>query len=139
MALMVMVAVAGSMMLPSLTSAGEKVFEEKKPRNPNDIIYGGRGVTGKSAVTGIVSLIVPGVGQLINENQGKKVATHFVVGLIGYVGFAHPVGFVFGLFHLWSGWDALIDRPGGYLDGILQAPGTEEILDAGLGMTSASC
>ncbi|MDA9101090.1 hypothetical protein N9K06_00290 [Omnitrophica bacterium] len=62
-------------------------------------------MTGKSIVAGLVSLIVwPGLGQYLNDNQTKKNVTHAVLGLTG-------------IFRLWSGWDALIDRNGGRWDG----------------------
>ncbi len=62
-------------------------------------------VTGKSVVAGLTSLLLwPGIGQVINENQGKKVVTHALLGLTG-------------IFRLWSGWDALIDREGGRWNG----------------------
>ena len=102
--------------------ADERVFDKKSPSNPNDIVYGGRGVSDRSAVAGVVSLILPGIGQAINKNEGKKVATHLIVGLIGFTGFINPLGFIFAVFHLWSGWDALIDRRGGYLNGCVDVP-----------------
>ena len=62
-------------------------------------------VTGKSIVAGVCSLLVwPGIGQAVNENEDDKVITHAVLGLTG-------------IFRLWSGWDALIDRSGGRWDG----------------------
>jgi hypothetical protein len=62
-------------------------------------------VSGRSIVSGLLSLIVwPGIGQAVNENEDEKVITHAVLGLTG-------------VFRLWSGWDALIDRSGGRWDG----------------------
>ena len=62
-------------------------------------------VSGKSIVSGLLSLVVwPGIGQAVNENEDEKVLTHAVLGLTG-------------IFRLWSGWDALIDRSGGRWDG----------------------
>jgi hypothetical protein len=62
-------------------------------------------VSGKSIVSGLLSLLVwPGIGQAVNENEDEKVITHAVLGLTG-------------IFRLWSGWDALIDRSGGRWDG----------------------
>jgi len=59
----------------------------------------------RSIVAGLTSLIIwPGIGQAINENKGKKITTHAIVGII-------PI------FRFWSGWDALIDRYGGRWDG----------------------
>jgi hypothetical protein len=62
-------------------------------------------VTGKSVAAGVCSLLVwPGIGQAINDNPGKKVATHAIIGLL-------PP------YRLWSGYDALFDRKGGYWEG----------------------
>ena len=62
-------------------------------------------ITGKTVVGGVLSLLIwPGIGQAINDNKGKKVATHVVVGLL-------PP------FRIWSGYDALVDRQGGYWNG----------------------
>ncbi|MEB3246042.1 MAG: hypothetical protein VKJ06_08680 [Vampirovibrionales bacterium] len=67
------------------------------PRNGN--------VTLKSVGAGALSLIVwPGIGQAVNEQKGEKVLTHALVGL-------------FPPFRFWSGYDALMDRNGGYWDG----------------------
>jgi hypothetical protein len=119
--------VAGAAAMPACGFAEEPVFEKKSPRNPNDLIYGGRGVCSRSAIACVCSAIIPGVGQAINENQPKKIIVHGAVGLLSFIGFANPVGFVFGIFHIWSAWDALIDRPGGYINGTVSAPGV--ILD----------
>ena len=62
-------------------------------------------VSGRSVVAGLLSLIVwPGIGQAVNGNPGDKVATHAVLGLLP------PV-------RLWSGYDGLVDRKGGYWQG----------------------
>ena len=59
-------------------------------------------VTGKSVLAGALSLIIwPGIGQAVNGTPGDKVATHAVIGLL-------PP------FRFWSGWDALVNRTGGY-------------------------
>ena len=69
----------------------------------NTAVHGS--VSGRSLVSGLLSLIVwPGIGQAVNENEDEKVITHAVLGLTG-------------IFRLWSGWDALIDRSGGRWDG----------------------
>jgi hypothetical protein len=120
----------------STASAEERVFERKSPRDPNDIIYGGRGVSERSGVAGVCSLLVPGVGQAINKNRTPKVVTHLVIGLLPYVAWFSPlwpIGGLFGLFHIWSAWDALIDRPGGYINGAVLAPGAGEWQDASTG------
>jgi hypothetical protein len=49
-------------------------------------------------------LIWPGIGQAVNDQPGKKVGTHAVLGLL-------PP------YRLWSGYDALFDRQGGYWEG----------------------
>jgi len=62
-------------------------------------------ITGKTVGAGLLSLLIwPGIGQAINSTPGKKVATHAVIGLLP------PYRF-------WSGYDALVDRKGGYWDG----------------------
>ena len=121
----------GGLVAAALASAGaaeERVFDKKTPSDQNDIIYGGNGVTGRSAAAGICSLILPGIGQAVNGNAGKKVAVHLVIGLLPLIAYTNPVGIVFSLFHIWSGWDALIDRRGGYINGTVSAPA--EWLDA---------
>ena len=62
-------------------------------------------ITGKSVLAGVLSLIIwPGIGQAVNQDQGKKVVTHAIVGLL-------PP------FRFWSGYDALVRRKGGYWEG----------------------
>jgi hypothetical protein len=62
-------------------------------------------VTGRSIGAGLLSFIIwPGIGQAVNSNKGPKVATHAVLGLIPITRF-------------WSGYDALVDRHGGYWNG----------------------
>ena len=62
-------------------------------------------ITGKTVVSGLVSLLIwPGIGQYVNDNETKKNWTHAILGLTG-------------IFRLWSGWDAMIDRSGGRWDG----------------------
>jgi hypothetical protein len=109
---------------PSPNEVKEKVFDLKTPSNPNHIVLGGRGVQKRSIVAGVCSLIIPGVGQAINKNKVGKIVVHAVIGLVG-IG-AGPVtggwGYGLGIFHLWSGWDALIDRPGGYINQLVDTP-----------------
>lgn len=63
------------------------------------------GITGKSVVAGLLSLLIwPGIGQAVNDQPGDKVASHAIVGLL-------PP------FRFWSGYDALVDRNGGYWKG----------------------
>ena len=62
-------------------------------------------ISGRSVVAGVLSLLVwPGIGQAVNDNRGPKVATHAVLGLL-------PP------YRIWSGYDALVDRQGGYWNG----------------------
>ena len=62
-------------------------------------------ITGKSAVAGLASFVIwPGLGQYLNDNESKKVTTHAILGLTG-------------IFRIWSGWDALVNRQGGRWDG----------------------
>jgi hypothetical protein len=62
-------------------------------------------ISGRSVAAGLTSFLIwPGIGQAINDQPGKKVATHAVLGLIPLVRF-------------FSGWDGLVDRQGGYWDG----------------------
>lgn len=60
----------------------------------------------RSTGAGISSLIIPGVGQFINDQPKGKVVTHAVAG------FVLP-----GVIHLFSAYDALFDREGGYWKG----------------------
>ncbi len=62
-------------------------------------------ITGRTVVSGLTSLLLwPGIGQYLNHNETKKNVTHAILGLTG-------------IFRLWSGWDALINRQGGRWDG----------------------
>ena len=62
-------------------------------------------ISGRSVVAGALSLLIwPGIGQAVNSTPGEKVATHAVIGLL-------PP------FRFWSGYDALVDRSGGYWKG----------------------
>ena len=71
--------------------------------NPNSPRTGQ--ITGKTVLGGVLSLLVwPGIGQAINSSPGDKVATHAIIGLLP------PYRF-------WSGYDALVDRKGGYWKG----------------------
>lgn len=132
------VLVLGAAMLAGSSRADEKVFDQKTPRDQNDIIYGGRGVSDHSAIAGIVSLIIPGLGQAINKNETKKVVTHLVIGLVGYVAVVNPIGFVFAVFHIWSGWDALIDRRGGYINECVNAPPAWMDVSTGAGVCTTA-
>lgn len=73
---------------------------------PTAMAAGTRGkITGKSVSAGALSLIIwPGIGQAVNDTPGDKVATHAIIGL-------------FPPYCLWSGYDALFDRKGGYWHG----------------------
>jgi hypothetical protein len=62
-------------------------------------------ISGRSVVAGVLSFAIwPGIGQAVNDNKGKKVASHAVLGLLP------PYRF-------WSAYDAVVDRKGGYLKG----------------------
>ncbi len=62
-------------------------------------------MTGKTLVHGLASLLLwPGLGQYLNDNPTNKNVTHALLGLTG-------------IFRIWSGWDAMIDRKGGRWDG----------------------
>ncbi len=62
-------------------------------------------ITGKTVVSGLLSLLIwPGIGQAVNDDKGEKVTTHAIIGLL-------PP------FRLWSGYDALYNRQGGYWKG----------------------
>ena len=79
------------------SAAPSEVFAE------NTAVHGE--ITGKSALHGLTSLLIwPGIGQYLNDNQTKKNWTPAILGLTG-------------IFRLWSGWDALVDRQGGRWDG----------------------
>jgi len=63
------------------------------------------GITGKTVLAGVLSLLIwPGIGQAVNDQPGKKVTSHAIVGIL-------PP------FRFWSGYDALVDRNGGYWEG----------------------
>ena len=62
-------------------------------------------ITLKTVAGGTLSLLIwPGIGQAMNDNTGDKVLTHALIGLL-------PP------FRVWSCYDALFDRQGGYWDG----------------------
>lgn len=62
-------------------------------------------ITGRSVLAGVLSFVAwPGIGQAVNSDKGDKVLTHAVAGL-------------FVPFRFWSGYDALVDRKGGYWNG----------------------
>ncbi|MEM0951691.1 MAG: hypothetical protein AAGI66_06060 [Cyanobacteria bacterium P01_H01_bin.74] len=62
-------------------------------------------VTLKTVGAGTLSFLIwPGIGQAVNNTRGQKVASHAIIGLMP-------------LFRFWSGYDALVDRHGGYWDG----------------------
>ena len=64
-------------------------------------------ITLRSVGAGALSLLIwPGIGQAVNNEKGSKVATHAIAGLIPITRF-------------FSGYDALVDRTGGYFNGKL--------------------
>lgn len=85
-------------MMAGIIAPGSALANTDPPRTGNKI-------TGKSVGAGLLSLLIwPGIGQAVNNNPGKKVGWHAVFGLV-------PP------YRLWSGYDALVDRKGGYWDG----------------------
>jgi len=68
-------------------------------------------ITGMTVVAGLCSLIIwPGIGQAINSNPGEKCLWHAGLGLIDVVTHVPVV-------RLWSGFDGLVNRHGGYFGG----------------------
>ncbi len=64
-------------------------------------------ITPVTIVAGLFSFFLwPGIGQVMNQNEAKKVMTHILLGFTG-------------IFRLWSGWDALIGRQGGRWNGLI--------------------
>ena len=58
-------------------------------------------ITPKSVGAAVCSFLIwPGIGQVINDQNKEKNVTHAVLGLTG-------------IFRIWSGYDALVDRNGG--------------------------
>lgn len=59
-------------------------------------------VSGKSVGAALLSFLIwPGIGQAVNDgNNDDKAITHALLGLTG-------------VFRIWSGYDALVDRKGG--------------------------
>jgi hypothetical protein len=82
-----------SMVVPSFA-------ENTDPPHPGKI-------SARSVGAGLLSFLIwPGIGQAVNSEKGSKVATHAIAGLFP------PVRF-------FSGYDALVDRSGGYFNGKL--------------------
>ena len=70
----------------------------KSPDSPETRVN----ITAKSALAGVLSFLVwPGIGQAVNDQRSGKVITHAALG------FLPPYRF-------WSGYDAIVDRQGGY-------------------------
>ena len=62
-------------------------------------------ISGKSVAAGALSFLVwPGIGQAVNNDSAQKCLAHAVIGII-------PI------YRFWSGYDALVDRKGGYWQG----------------------
>lgn len=94
LALSLLVLLAGTTVLPAY--AGDENASNQHPK--------GR-ISGRSVLAGATSLLIwPGIGQAINDNRGKKVVSHAVLGLL-------PP------YRIWSAYDATVDRKGGYLKG----------------------
>lgn len=85
------------MAIPSMT------FAEDCTVSKSNATYGE--MTGKTVVGGLLSFLIwPGIGQYMNDEETDKNVTHALLGLTG-------------IFRFWSGWDALVDRNGGYWKG----------------------
>jgi hypothetical protein len=62
-------------------------------------------ITGKTAVAGLLSFLIwPGLGQYMNDCETDKNVTHAVLGITQ-------------IYRFWSGWDAIVNRQGGYWKG----------------------
>ncbi|MEI7474767.1 MAG: hypothetical protein WCK67_08305 [bacterium] len=62
-------------------------------------------ISGKTVAGCALSFFIwPGIGQAINDDSGHKVLTHAVLGIVPF-------------YRFWSGYDALVDRKGGYWKG----------------------
>jgi hypothetical protein len=62
-------------------------------------------ITGRSVGAAALSFLVwPGIGQAVNNDKGEKVLTHAALGITG-------------VYRFWSGYEALVDRKGGYWKG----------------------
>lgn len=92
--------VVSMMLAGTMVSALPMALADTNPDPPHN-----GHISGRSVLAGALSLIIwPGIGQAVNSNKGEKIATHAVIGLL-------PP------FRFWSGYDALIDRKGGYWKG----------------------
>ena len=78
-------------------------FAKQTSKSKDKITYGK--VTPKSIGAGALSLLVwPGIGQAVNDNKGEKVLTHALLGITQ-------------VYRVWSCYDAVVDRKGGYWEG----------------------
>lgn len=93
-------------LLLMLASLGQTLTVQAKDwQDPHEKPSSHGKITGKTVAAGALSLIIwPGIGQAVNDNKGSKVATHAVLGLL-------PP------YRIWSAYDALVDRKGGYWNG----------------------
>ncbi|MBK8189762.1 MAG: hypothetical protein IPK79_04865 [Vampirovibrionales bacterium] len=93
-------ALAVSLLAMIATTTGAAIAENSDPPHSGKI-------TGRSVAAGVLSFLIwPGIGQAVNSDRGRKVGTHAVAGL-------------FPPFRFWSGYDALVNRKGGYWEGRL--------------------
>jgi len=77
--------------VPAFAKAGKESLTDK--------------ITPKTVIAGALSLLIwPGIGQAINNDKGEKVLTHAVIGIL-------PP------YRVWSCYDAVVDREGGYWHG----------------------
>jgi hypothetical protein len=95
---------AGVMTVAMLTAAAPAVMADPRAGDSNPPKVS-RNINGRTIGAGLLSFFIwPGIGQAVNDNRGRKIGTHAVLGLI-------PP------FRFWSGYDALVDREGGYWEG----------------------
>lgn len=67
-------------------------------------------ITGNTVIAGLCSFVIwPGIGQVINENPAEKCWWHAGLGLLDLSGIP--------IVRLWSGYDGLVNRHGGYFGG----------------------
>ena len=91
-------------LLISLSYATSVYAKETHSTRPATVSTTGK-VTLKTVGAGALSLFIwPGIGQMVNDNEGQKVGAHALLGLTG-------------VFRFWSCYDAVVDRQGGYWEG----------------------
>lgn len=82
-----------TLLMASIISSAAPVFAGTHGHNA--------GVSARSVGAGLLSFFIwPGIGQAVNNQKYEKNVTHAVLGLTG-------------VFRIWSGYDAFVDRKGG--------------------------